>query len=99
MQVKLNKPLIFLDIEATGLSVGSDRIVEISLVKLKTDQTTEIKTERINPGIPIPPKVSKIHGIFDKDVVNAPTFKELAPALLKFIGNADLAGYNSNKAD
>ena len=99
MQIKLSRPLIFLDIEATGLSVGSDRIVEISFVKLLPDNTTEIKTERVNPEIPIPEIVSKIHGIYDQDIVNAPTFKQLAPAFLQFIGNADLAGYNSNKFD
>src|SRR5436190_11169930 len=99
MQIKLTRPLIFLDIEATGLSVGSDRIVEISLVKLMPDNSTQTKTERINPGIPIPETVSKIHGIYDQDVAGSPTFKQLAPALLQFIGNADLAGYNSNKFD
>lgn len=99
MEIKLSRPLIFLDIEATGLSVGSDRIVELSMVKVLPDNTTEVRTDRINPGIPIPELVSKIHGIYDQDVANAPTFKELAPALLKFIGNGDLAGYNSNKFD
>jgi DNA polymerase III subunit epsilon len=99
MEVKLNKPLIFLDIEATGLSLGSDRIVEISLLKVHPDQRTEIKTELVNPGIPIPEVVSKIHGILDQHVANAPYFKELAPSLLQFIGSADLAGYNSNKFD
>jgi DNA polymerase III subunit epsilon len=99
MHIKLNKPLIFLDIEATGLSVGSDRIVELSLLKVNPDNSTEIRTDRINPGIPIPAVVSRLHGIYDHDVANAPTFKELAPALLRFIGNADFAGYNSNKFD
>src|SRR5688500_4394435 len=99
MQIKLTKPLIFLDIEATGLSIGSDRIVEISFVKLFADNTTEIKTERINPEIPIPDIVSKIHGIYDHDIADAPTFKQIAPSLLKFIGNSDFAGYNSNKFD
>ena len=99
MEIKLNRPLIFLDIEATGLSIGSDRIVEICLLKLNPDSSTETKTERINPEIPIPEIVSKIHGIYEKDIVNAPTFKQIAPSLIKFIGNADLAGYNSNKYD
>src|SRR6478609_2509377 len=99
MKIKLNKALIFLDIEATGLSIGSDRIVEICLLKVNPDNTTETMTERVNPQIPIPALVSKIHGIFDKDVSEALTFKELAPSLLKFIGNADFAGYNSNKYD
>jgi DNA polymerase III subunit epsilon len=99
MQIKLNKPLIFIDLEATGLSIGSDRIVEISLLKVNIDNSTEIKTERVNPGIPIPEMVSKIHGIYDKDVFDAKTFKQLAPELLKFIGKADFAGFNSNKFD
>ncbi len=99
MNIKLNKPLIFLDIEATGLNVGADRIVEISLLKLKTDNSTEIKNLRVNPGISIPEKVSKIHGIYDSDVKDLPFFKDVASDLLRFIGNADLAGYNSNKFD
>jgi DNA polymerase III subunit epsilon len=99
MQIKLHKPLVFLDIEATGLNVGSDRIVEISLLKVSTDQSTEIKTALVNPEMPIPPVVTKLHGITDEHVKDAPTFKRIAPALLNFIGNADLAGYNSNKYD
>ncbi|MBL7930462.1 MAG: 3'-5' exonuclease [Bacteroidia bacterium] len=99
MQIKLNKPLIFIDIEATGLSIGSDRIVEISMLKLMPDNSTETLTDRINPEIPIPEKVSQIHGIYDKDVADCQTFKQMAPVLLKFIANSDLAGYNSNKYD
>lgn len=99
MQIKLTKPLIFIDLEATGLSVGSDRIVEISLLKLNIDNTTLVKTERVNPEMPIPAAVSKIHGIYDQDVAACKTFKQLAPELLKFIGNADFAGFNSNKYD
>ena len=99
MEVKLTKSLIFLDIEATGLSIGSDRIVEISFLKLNPDNTTESKTTRVNPQIPIPDFVSKIHGIYDKDIADSPTFKELGPTLIKFIGNSDFAGYNSNKYD
>lgn len=99
MQIKLNKPLIFIDIEATGLSIGSDRIVEISMLKLMPDNSTETLTERINPEIPIPEKVSQIHGIYDKDIADCQTFKQMAPRLLQFIANSDLAGYNSNKYD
>lgn len=99
MQLKLTRPLIFIDLEATGLNVGSDRIVEISMLKANPDNTTEIKTARINPEMPIPDVVSKIHGIYDKDIVNEKTFRQLAPELLKFIGNADFAGFNSNKFD
>ncbi|MGZ3898947.1 MAG: exonuclease domain-containing protein [Bacteroidia bacterium] len=99
MRINLTKPLIFLDLEATGLTIGLDRIVEISMLKVNIDNSTESKTMRINPEMPIPEKVSKIHGLYEKDLVNAPTFKQAAPELLKFIANSDLAGYNSNKYD
>lgn len=99
MEIRLTKPLVFLDIEATGLNVGSDRIVEISLMKLMPDQSRETRTYRVNPGIPIPPQVTKIHGITDADVAEAPMFKDIAHVLLRFLDNADLAGYNSNKFD
>jgi len=99
MHIKLNRPLIFIDLEATGLNVGSDRIVEISLLKLNVDNCIEVKTERVNPEMPIPDVVSKIHGIYDKDIVGEKTFKQLAPEVLKFIGNSDFAGFNSNKFD
>jgi DNA polymerase III subunit epsilon len=99
MHLNLNKPLIFLDIEATGLIIGLDRIVEISLLKVNTDNSSDIKTLRINPEMPIPEKVSKIHGIYEKDIKDSPTFKQAAAELLAFIGNADFAGYNSNKFD
>ncbi len=99
MQINLTKPIIFLDIEATGLTIGLDRIVEICLLKVNIDNSTEILTKRINPEMPIPEKVSKIHGIYEKDILNAPTFKQVAAELIKFIGNCDFAGYNSNKFD
>lgn len=97
--LNLGKPLCFFDLETTGVQVGSDRIVEICILKVNTDQSTEIKTLRINPGIPIPLEASKIHGIYDIDVTFEPYFKDVAHDLARFIGNADLAGYNSNKFD
>lgn len=99
MKLNLTKPLAFFDLETTGINVGSDRIVEISILKVNTDNSTEIKTMKINPGIPIPIFTSKIHGIYDKDVVDCPTFKQAAPALSKFLDHCDLAGFNSNKFD
>jgi DNA polymerase-3 subunit epsilon len=99
MELKLTKPLVFMDIEATGLIIGHDKIVEISLLKLNPDNSTETKTWRFNPGMSIPEKVTKIHGIRDEDVANCPSFRECAAEVLKFIGNADLGGYNSNKFD
>jgi DNA polymerase-3 subunit epsilon len=99
MHINLTKPIVFLDIEATGLMIGLDRIVEISLLKVNVDNSTESKTMKINPEMPIPERVSKIHGIYDNDIADAPTFKQAAPELLRFIGNSDFAGYNSNKFD
>jgi DNA polymerase-3 subunit epsilon len=99
MHLNLTKPLAFFDLETTGVNVASDRIVEISIVRVNIDNTTEILTRKVNPTIPIPESSSKIHGIYDKDVMDCPTFKELAPTLSKFLTNCDLAGFNSNKFD
>lgn len=99
MKLQLTKPLAFIDLETTGVSVGSDRIVEISILKLFPNYNKELKTLRVNPTIPIPESSAVIHGIRDEDVKNEPTFKELAPQLLTFLEGCDLAGYNSNKFD
>ena len=99
MKLKLKKPIVFFDLETTGVDVATDRIVEISILKLGIDGKKEIKTRRVNPTIPIPKESSDIHGITDEDVENEPTFKALAKSLAQFIGNSDLAGYNSNKFD
>ncbi|MBI3521261.1 MAG: 3'-5' exonuclease [Bacteroidetes bacterium] len=99
MNLNLTKPLAFFDLETTGINVGSDRIVEISIVRVNIDNSTDILTKKVNPTIPIPLFSSKIHGIYDKDVANCPTFKELAPQLSQFLSNCDLAGFNSNKFD
>jgi len=98
-KLKLNRPVAFIDLETTGVNIGSDRIVEISIVKLLPDDTTQTETFRVNPTIPIPAEASGIHGIFDKDVQDCQTFKQLAPVLLKILDQCDLAGYNSNKFD
>ena len=99
MLLNLTKPLAFFDLETTGITIGTDRIVEISILKLMPDGEKVIYTKRVNPEMPIPEASSKVHGIYDKDVANEPTFKLLAPEINQFIGNADLAGYNSNKFD
>lgn len=99
MKLNLKRPLAFFDLEATGINVASDRIVEISILKAMPNGTEEIKTLKINPQIPIPLVSSVIHGIYDEDVKDAPTFKQAAKEIIDFIGNADLAGYNSNKFD
>jgi DNA polymerase III subunit epsilon len=99
IQPNLTRPLAFFDLETTGVNVASDRIVEISILKISPDGTKEIKTKRINPTIPIPLQSSEIHGIYDKDVADEPTFKGIAKSLSDFLKNCDLAGYNSNKFD
>jgi DNA polymerase-3 subunit epsilon len=99
MKLNLKRPLAFFDLETTGVNVASDRIVEISILKAKPDGTEEIKTMRINPGISIPLESSLIHGIYDQDVSQAPTFKQAGEELARFLDDCDLAGYNSNKFD
>jgi DNA polymerase-3 subunit epsilon len=99
MNLKLSKPICFFDLETTGVNVGSDRIVEIAVLKVMTDNTRQIKLKRVNPEMPIPEASSKIHGIYDADVKDAPTFKQIAHEIANFMEGADLAGYNSNKFD
>ena len=99
MKLNLIKPLVFFDLETTGINVGADRIVEYSFLKIFPDDREELRTSLVNPTIPIPYPASKVHGIFDKDVTGKPTFKELAAELKIFLDDSDLAGYNSNKFD
>lgn len=99
MKLKLERPLAIFDLEATGLNVSQDRIVEIAIVKINPDGSEETFSARVNPGIPIPEEVRLIHGIGDEDIADAPSFAEIAPKVTAFIGNADLGGYNSNKFD
>ena len=98
-QLSLNRPLAFIDLETTGINISTDRIVEVSILKVLPDNKQEIKTLRINPTIPIPIFVSKIHGIYDKDVKDAPTFQQVANDLEQFLQGCDLAGYNCNYFD
>jgi DNA polymerase-3 subunit epsilon len=99
MGLELKKPIVFFDLETTGVDVAKDRIVEISILKLHPDGKKEVKTRRVNPEMPIPKVTSEIHGIYDEDVKEEPTFKAMAKSLATFIGNSDLAGFNSNKFD
>ncbi|NET01550.1 MAG: 3'-5' exonuclease [Sphaerospermopsis sp. SIO1G2] len=99
MQLHLLKPLAFIDLEATGLDITKDRIVQIAILKVLPDGTEELKSQIINPTIPIPPEVSMVHGIYDQDVQDAPTFADVAEEYLDFIEDSDLAGFNSNRFD
>lgn len=99
MQLNLTRPIIVFDLETTGVQVSTDRIVEISLMRIMPDGTEEIWTQRINPTIPIPAQSTAIHGIRDEDVKEMPTFALVAKQIAAFIGHADLAGYNSIRFD
>ncbi|MES2799437.1 MAG: 3'-5' exonuclease [Bacteroidota bacterium] len=99
MNLELKRPIAVFDLETTGININSDRIVEIAIIKVHVDGRREQFHKRVNPLIPIPLEVSEIHGIFDKDIADAPSFKDIAQEVIDFIGDADLAGYNSNKFD
>lgn len=99
MQLQLKRPIAFFDLETTGVTLGLDRIIEISVLKLHPDGSKEIYTRRINPGRAIPPEITKLTGISDDDVKDQPVFEVLAKEIHQFFENCDLAGYNSNKFD
>jgi DNA polymerase III subunit epsilon len=99
LELNLKRPVVFLDLETTGINVSADRIVEISLLKVSPNGNEQWMTTLVNPEMPIPPKVTAIHGISDADVANAPTFKEIAKKLAQFLEGCDLAGYNAIKFD
>ncbi len=99
MKLELKKPIIFFDLETTGVSTSKDRIVEISILKIHPNQIEESKTVVVNPEMPIPKEVSKIHGITDEDVKDKPTFKQIAKDIYSFIRSCDIAGFNSNLFD
>lgn len=104
MQLALKNPLLFFDIESTGLDVARDRIVEISMVKVSPaapgePNKVEVKTRRFNPEIPISPEAQAVHGISDEDVAGEPKFRQLAKSMAAWMEGCDIAGYNSLKFD
>lgn len=99
MELQLKRPLVFFDIESTGLSPEKDRIVEISLIKVYPDGHEEVRTRRINPECHIPEESTAVHGITDDDVRDCPTFRQVAKSLASMIQGCDIAGYNSNRFD
>lgn len=99
MRLNLKNPIIFFDLETTGINIASDRIVEISYLKVDLNGNESSKTLRLNPGIPIPEKVIAIHGISNEDVKDAPTFNEVAKSLARDFEGCDLGGYNSVRFD
>ncbi|MFK7903787.1 MAG: exonuclease domain-containing protein [Chitinophagales bacterium] len=98
-KLNLKRPVIVFDIESTGINIATDRIVEICAMKVMPSGETITKTLRVNPTIPIPKHVSEIHGIYEEDIKDKPTFAQVAKELSSFFKGCDIAGYNSNRFD
>ncbi len=99
MKLHLTRPIVFFDLETTGTNVNSDRIVEISIIKLLPDGQEITRTRRINPECPIPAEATAVHHITDADVANEPTFRQVAASLAQMMTGCDIAGFNSNRFD
>ncbi|MBE6189707.1 MAG: 3'-5' exonuclease [Alistipes sp.] len=99
MKLNLKRPIVFFDLETTGVDTSKDRIVEISMIKVMPDGSKDVKTRRVNPEMPIPAEATAVHGITDEDVKNEPTFRQLAKSLAQFIQGCDFGGFNSNRFD
>ena len=99
MDIRLDRPIVFVDLETTGLNPSYDRIVEITVIKVHPDGSEEQRTVRINPEMPIPAAATSVHGITDEDVVNQPPFSRYAKNLLAFLDGSDLAGFNAIRFD
>ena len=99
MKLNLKNPVVFFDLETTGVNITSDRIVEISYLKVYPNGDETSKTKRINPEMHIPEEASKVHGIYDEDVKDSPTFKQVAKEIAADFEGADIAGFNSNRFD
>ncbi len=99
MKLELKRPIIFFDLETTGVDTSRDRIVEISMIKIMPDGERITRTRRINPQMPIPPSSTAIHGITDEDVADCPTFAQVARSLAQFVEGCDFGGFNSNRFD
>ncbi len=97
--MKLNKPLVILDLETTGTWIEKDKVIEIAMIRLSPSGEKDIYTKRINPGMPIPPVVVELTGISDEAVKDAPSFKDVAREILAFLGEADIGGFNVEKFD
>ncbi|MFA9213631.1 MAG: exonuclease domain-containing protein [Candidatus Methylacidiphilales bacterium] len=99
MILNLKRPLVIFDLETTGISISTDRIIEMATIKIDVDGKEEVRCERFNPTKPIPAEVSAIHGIFDEDVKDKPTFAESAKEYADYFKGCDFGGFNSNKFD
>lgn len=99
MKLNLTRPIIFFDLETTGVNIMTDRIVEISLIKVMPDGEEIEKSRRINPGMPIPAEATAVHHITDEDVADCPSFRQIAQSLSDLFDGCDIGGYNSNRFD
>ncbi len=99
MQLNLKNPIVFFDLETTGVDTSRDRIVEISTVKVFPNGEKEVKTRRLNPEMHIPEEATAVHGITDEDVANEPPFRAIAKSLAAYLEGCDFGGFNSNKFD
>jgi len=99
MNLSLTRPIVFFDVETTGLNVGKDKIIELALLKVNPDGSEEAKVWRVNPLILIAKEAEAVHGISNNDLKDEPVFADIADEILAFLKNCDLAGYNSNKFD
>ena len=99
MKLNLRRPMVFFDLETTGTNISTDRIVEISVIKVMPDGEQITRTRRINPEMPIPAEASAVHHITDEDVKDCPTFRQVAKSLREFMVGCDFCGFNSNRFD
>ncbi len=99
MKLNLKRPIVFFDLETTGVDTAKDRIVEISMVKVMPDGEEIVRTRLINPQMHIPEDATAVHGITDEDVKDQPTFAQIAKSLSQFIEGCDFGGFNSNRFD
>ena len=99
MKLNLKRPIVFFDLETTGVDTAKDRIVEVSMIKIMPDGEEIVRTRRINPQMHIPEQATLIHGITDDDVKDCPTFAQVAKSMAQFIDGCDFGGFNSNRFD
>src|SRR5690554_543401 len=99
VMIKTDRPIVWFDCETTGIDRENDRIVELCMIKIHPDGKKEVKTRRFNPEMPIPAGASEVHGIYDNDVKDEPTFRQVAKGVHAFIQGCDLGGFNSNAFD
>ena len=99
MKLVLKRPIVFFDLETTGLNLTHDRIVEVSIIKVMPNGEEIRRTRRINPEMPIPAEATALHHITDDDVKDAPVFRQVAKDLARLFEGCDIAGFNSNRFD